>query len=503
MKNITIKLAALLMLLSNLAISPGCTLEEDPSEARLDPGSLNSQEALEAAVVGMYRTFTTGAQWAHSWMRYYGADDITTHSGKNKQGFREADRMEMTSLTPGVQLAYDPYYATIKEANNIIENEVNIATGDRETLDALIGEAYFLRAFCYFHLVRTFGRVPLVIDTDITENAKKGRSEILEIYQQIENDFLKAESMLPVKYPGVEAAIRPNSGSARAYLAKVYMHWAGWPLKDNAKYAMAASSAKQVIDNAEAHGFALVPDMGTLWSIKNENRFNTEIVFGLGHAADLNVGAYSNRYTGRGGYPGDVNGWNELFAEIGFFREFPEGPRKEKTYRTEVEFRGNTIHWEDFQDERHPMFLKVTGYQDEISTTNSVTMMTTYFMRYADLLLMYAEAEGRSGGNSAEAWEALNMVRRRANDLQVDQPEPTVDLAAGDLAELAYTERKWELAGEFKRWDDLTRMERVADALASRSSEELVGPVTGDTSPANYFAEIPEAELTKAPQLRE
>ena len=128
--------------------------------------------------------------------------------------------------------------------------------------------------------------------------------------------------------------------------------------------------------------------------------------------------------------------------------------------------------------------------------------MTTYHMRYADLLLYYAEAVGRSGNDAPDAWEALNQVRRRANGLPVNTPDASVDLTSGDLAELAYTERKWELAGEFKRFDDLTRMERVAQALAKRSPEELVGPVTGDTSPANYFAEIPEGELVTSPQLR-
>ncbi|AWW28799.1 hypothetical protein DN752_00875 [Echinicola strongylocentroti] len=503
MINIKIKFSALLVLFASIVMIPACTLEEDPSEARLDPSSLNSEEALEAAVVGMYRKFTASMQWAHTWMRSYGGDDVTTHSGKNKQGFRDADKMEMSSLTSGVELGYNLPYATIKEANNIIANAENISSGDQASIDALIGEAYFLRAFSYFHLVRTFGEVPLVITTDITGSVDMERTDLQTIYEQIESDFLMAESMLPAIYPGVPAAIRPNSGSARAFLAKLYMHWAGWPLKDSSKYAMAASSAKQVIDNAEGHGFALVPDMGTLWSIQDENRFNTEIVFGLGHAANINQGPYSNRHTGRPGYPGDVQGWAEIFAEIAFFNDFPEGPRKENTYRTEVEFNGETIYWEDFTDERHPMFLKVTGYQDEIATNNSVTMMTTYCMRYADLLLLYAEAEGRSGGSSPAAWEALNMVRRRANELPVDEANATVDITTGDLAEMAYTERKWELAGEFKRWDDLTRMERVADALANRSSEELVGPVTGDTSPANYFAKIPEAEITVAPQLDE
>ncbi|GGZ25172.1 membrane protein [Echinicola pacifica] len=501
MKNIKIKLSTLIMLLAYTLVIPACTLEEDPSEARLDPSSLNSEEALESAVVGMYRKFTASMQWAHSWMRSYGGDDITTHSGKNKQGFRDADTMEMTSLTSGVDLGYNTPYATIKEANNIIANRENISSGDQSSIDALIGEAYFLRAFSYFHLVRTFGEIPLIISTDITGSVDMEKSDLLTIYQQIESDFLAAETLLPTIYPEVPAAIRPNKGSARAFLAKLYMHWAGWPIKDESKYALAASSAKSVIDNAAAHGFALVPDMGTLWSIKDENRFNSEIVFGLGHAANINVGPYSNRHTGRPGYPGDVQGWAEIFAEIAFFNDFPEGPRKEKTYRTEVVFQGKTIQWEDFTDEKHPMFLKVTGYQDEVATTNSVTMMTTYCMRYADLLLLYAEAEGRAGGSSPEAWEALNRVRRRANDLPVNEANSSVDLSTGDLAELAYTERKWELAGEFKRWDDLTRMERVAEALANRSSEELVGPVTGDTSPANYFAKIPQSEITVAPQL--
>lgn len=501
MKTITTKNIFLVLLTAILL--GGCTLEEDLSEAKLDPSALNSPEALEAAVAGMYLQFEGANKWDQNWIRSWGGDDVTTHSGLNKQGFRDSDRMEMTSLTAGIELAYDPFYATIKEANNIISSEDNFSTGGNdEDVNALLGEAYFLRAFNYFHLTRVFGRVPLILSTDILDNVGLERAELVAIYTQIESDLLKAESLLQDQYPGVPAAIRPNNGSARAYLAKLYMHWAGWPLKDNSKYAMAASSAKTVIDNAAAHGFALVPDMGTLWSIADDNRLSSEIVFGLGHAQPLG-NEFSNRHTGRLGYPGDVQGWSENFAEIAFFEDFPEGERKEDTYRTDVFFKGDSINWKNFENESHPMFLKVTGYQDEIATNNSVTSLTTYNMRYADLLLYYAEAVGRSGGTGADAWEALNKVRRRANGLPVDTPDASVDLTSGDLAELAYTERKWELAGEFKRWDDLTRMERVAEALANRSPEELVGPITGDTSPSNYFAEIPEEELIRSPQLRE
>lgn len=498
----SIKTTNIFLVLLTATLLGGCTLEENLSDAKLDPSALNSPEALEAAVAGMYRQFE-GASWvSQNWIRSYGGDDVTTHSGLNKQGLRDADQMKMTSLTAGIELSYDPAYKVIKEANNIIANEDNFSTGSKEAVNALLGEAYFLRAFNYFSLTRTFGKVPLILSSDIVGNVDLKRAELIDIYNQIESDLLKAESLLPAKYSGVPAAIRPNNGSARAYLAKLYMHWAGWPLKDNSKYAMAAKSAKSVIDAAATHGFALVPDMGTLWSIADENRFSSEIVFGLGHAQELGD-QFSNRHSGRVGYPGDVQGWNENFAELAFFEDFPAGKRKDDTFRTDVEFKGKIINWKDFKNESHPMFLKVTGYQDEIKTNNSVTSMTTYHMRYADLLLYYAEAEGRSGGNSPDAWEALNKVRRRAHGLAVNTPDPSVDLTSGDLAELAYTERKWELAGEFKRWDDLARMERVAEALAKRSPDELVGPITGDASPANYFAEIPEKELVRSPQLRE
>lgn len=492
----------LLTLCTTFFFTACVNLDEDVAGARLDPSNLNSEEALRASITGAYNAVGESVKWSQFWINSFGGDDITTHSGKNKIAFREADRRTLTSTSERINTAYEESYKVIKAVNNIIENKNNFVGTNQNAIDGMIGEAYFLRAFYYFHLTQTFGKVPL--NLTVANEPDLGLSEIVDIYTQIESDFLNAESLLPAKYPGVNAAIRPNSGSARAMLAKLYLHWAGWPLKDNAKYAMAASSAKTVIDNAASHGFALVPDMNTLWSIADGNRLNSEIVWGVAHCVTCN-NSYANRHTGKLGYASSVGGWNEIFAEIAFMEDFPEGPRKEATYVTEgklkkddsdgIHKKGDIVNWTVFDDEAHPSFKKVTGHLDEISTGNSMTSMTTYFMRYADLLLIYAEAEGRSGGNAAGAWEALNKVRRRAYG------SGTVDLVSGDLAELAYTERKWELAGEYIRWGDLVRMERVAAALANRSPLELVGPVDGDTSPANYFSPIPQSEIDKAPQL--
>jgi hypothetical protein len=490
--------AFIAMVMGGTILLTSCVdLDEDLKEAKLDPSlTLNSAEAMEASMVGSYRALTVAATWAQFWLNSYGGDDVTTHSGKNKIAMREADLRKLTSISERIHTAYEEPFKVIKGVNHIIANPLKIEE-DQIKIDRLMGEAYFLRAFSYFHLTRTFGKVPLKLNTKFGE--KLQLAEIKDIYIQIEKDFKMAVSLLPDKYPGVPAAIRPNKGSAKAFLAKLYLHWAGWPLKDNSKYALAASTAKEVIDKAADHGFALVDDMGTLWSVADENRFNSEIVFGIGHYPDLS-NKYANRHSGRLGYPGsDAKGWAEIFAEIAFFEDFPAGARKDATYRTELVFEGVTKHWTEFKDEAHPMFLKVTGYQSEIKTNNSVTAMTTYFMRYADLLLLYAEAEGRSGGNAADAWEALNKVRRRA----YKDDAGYTDIVSGDLAELAYTERKWELAGEFKRWDDLVRMERVESALANRSDQELVKGGFGDLSTANYFVPIPASELDKAPWLKD
>ena len=108
----------------------------------------------------------------------------------------------------------------------------------------LVGEAHFIRAYCYHHLIRVFAKLPLV--TDIVPDFEIGLTSREGIYQQIESDLMAAENMLPTS--SNVGATRPNKGTARAFLSRLYMDWAGYPVNDNSKYAQAAASAKQVID---------------------------------------------------------------------------------------------------------------------------------------------------------------------------------------------------------------------------------------------------------------
>ncbi|WP_020528343.1 RagB/SusD family nutrient uptake outer membrane protein [Flexithrix dorotheae] len=478
----------------------GCIdLDEDPGKSLLSPEVLTTPEALDAALAGAYRQVQDNAKWSHFYIPGFGGDDITTHSASNKAGFRAFDQRNVTPTTERVVNHWNAMYLPMRSINNVIESRDKITGGDTELIDAKIGEAYFLRGLLYFYLTRSFGKVPLQLSS--LPDPEKNVSEILEIYEQIESDFMEAERLLPMLNPASPgSANRPNKGSANAFLAKLYLYWGGWPLKDQSKFALSAAAAKKVMDNAGAHGFAMVEDMNTLWSEKDENRFNSEGVFTLVMCRPCG-GAFGNRTTGRLGYPGDVGGWTETFAEVKFMNDMPEGPRKEASYVTELEINGVMTQWQDFENEPRPLLKKVTGLAEEIPPTsnNSNNNINRYFMRYAEVLLTYAEASARAGDANPQAWEAFNQVRRRAAGLLPYTNTYPSDITSGDLVELAFIERKWELCGEFERWFDMTRTETVKEALSDRSQE--INQILGSLETDNYFTPIPQGEIDKAPQL--
>ncbi|MEM6800419.1 MAG: RagB/SusD family nutrient uptake outer membrane protein [Bacteroidota bacterium] len=515
-----------------LSISPTFTaceavfdLNELPGKSQFVSLPYESLDELDLAVNGLYRQMHEIFRWNRGLAHAWSADDLTNGGCGCKATFREYDRREVHPENSSILLNWRGAYKAIRSANNVLRNAAESHLRNDSEKNRLMGEAYFIRAQLYHYLTRKHGRVPLVLDLEI--NREIELADQLEVYQQIEKDLLAAEALLPAS--SELGAIRPNTGSARAFLARLYLDWAGFPLKDNAKYAEAAVSAKQVIDNAHTHGFALVKNMASLYSLAG--RRNPESVFALSYCEAC---AFGNRKYGKLGMPGDFGGWQESFAEIRFFEDFPEGHRKEATFHTEVPLDSNGkvstdianavsfVPWTSFRGDQNPLYRKLVGPFEEGSFDKFNISRPDYVMRYAEVLLIYAEASARSGSVPPDAWEALNRVRRRAEGLNPSVANPDIDLNSGDLAELAYTERKWELAGEFLRWFDLTRMERVEEALGGSARDPRVSIGTrfnedGTTTPIpisqpsirivgslgtdNYFEPIPPSELEQLRNL--
>ena len=495
------------MVLSVLMITSCSDLDENPGKVQLAPQTLSSDQALDAVLTGMYRALNDGAQWTQFRIAAFGGDDLTTHSASNKIAFRESDWRRSTHASARTITPFETCYNVITLANIAIDAEPNIVSNDQSKVDKLIGEAYFMRAFSYMHLTKTFGRVPIQIVSN--SNDQLPRASFLEIYTQIESDLLKAEQLLPNIYPGVAVVgARPNAGSAKAFLSRLYLMWGGYPIKDASKYTLAASKAKEVIDNEGTYGFGLTNEFRKLWT--EADRFNqNESVFALVGCTKCGV---RNRTMGRLGMPAEAGGWTETFSEIAFFEDMKADAtvngteqRFNDTYVLEVIPRSSNpvgADWENWSDP-HPLFRKIIGGDlTESGTNNTVGDFNNYFMRYAEVLLNYAEASGRSGGNTATAWAALNRVRVRAGATTV------LTSADGTLTDLAFKERKWEFAGEYLRMHDLVRTETLSAALANRSALEtidVVNSITPLTSGGEefYFTPIPQKELDVSPLLND
>lgn len=497
-----------LIALAAMVLSSCSNLDEDPAEVQLSPSTLSSDDALEAVLTGMYQRLMNGAKDTQFQIAAFGGDDITTHSGANKIAFRESDWRRLTHGSDRIETAYKTSYEIITLANIAIESQSNIVSANQDRVDRLIGEAYFMRGFSYMHLTKTYGRVPIQLTPN--SNDALSRASYLEIYNQIEADFIKAEQLLPNVFPNIPVVgARPNKGTAKAFLSRLYLMWGGYPIKDAGKYALAASKAKEVIDNEGVYGFGLSNNFRQLWT--EANRFNqNESVFTLVSCVPCGV---HNRTMGRLGMPVEAGGWQETFSEIAFFEDMQADAvangteqRFNDTYVLEQIPRGPSFpigaEWMTWSDP-HPLFRKIIGGDlSEPGTNNTLADFNIYFMRYAEVLLNYAEAVGRSGGNDAAAWEALNRVRTRAG------ATTTLSDADGNLADLVFLERKWEFAGEFLRMFDLIRMEKLSEAIANRSPIETIDVVNHIVPVASggeefYFTPIPQSELDIFPGLKD
>ncbi|TVZ54957.1 SusD-like starch-binding protein associating with outer membrane [Lutibacter sp. Hel_I_33_5] len=502
------KMGAFVLLV--LLIISCADLEEDPNSVQFDPAALNSDTALETLVAGMYSRIQNDAQWSAFFITGYAGDDISTRSTSNKAGFRDSDWRQQTPGSARLGNAYNGCYRAIATANTAISIIDNIK-GDAGKIQRLLGETYFIRAFAYLHLTRTYGRIPIQLKP--TSNDKLKRASFVDIYKQIEADLKQAETLLPNVYPGIPAVgTRPNKGSAKAYLARLYLQWAGYPEKDLSKYALAASKSWEVIKDKSVYGFDLATDFRAMWTEDGRFKHNEGIFTLIGCTVGCGVG---NRTTGRLGLTNAAGGWNETFGEIAFYNDQKTEATKngtmkrfDATYIHEKIPRADEPIGADFMSEakitdRHPMFRKIVGgdFSETVNTTRND--INRYFMRYAEVLLIYAEASGRAGNVTANSWKALNDVRNRAG---ATTPLTAVD---GNIEDLAFTERKWEFAGEYERWNDLVRMEKAAAALGNRSALEDVDvshsktPSTDASGKYFYFSPIPQSQLDLAPELND
>ena len=471
----------------------GCTdLEEDTTGLVSPSNFYTTIDELNAGVAAIYRQYMEYYLNAQGGLTTLGGDDVTAREDLNKDPYAEFDQFRTTEGNGWLlEHNWNRLFQAIYHANAVILNYTN--TPESEERDNIAAEAFFLRGWAYFQLVRTFGPVPIYTTASPEDGPRSPESEV---YDLIVSDMTFAVEKLPTSWAGQPG--RVTQWAAKLYLSKIYITMAGWPLKRTELYSNAANLAKDVVDNS---GHNLLPAFNDLWFSENNN--NTESILAVQACTSCGDWALTNRMPLSVG-PSDFDGgtgWDDYFAEIAFFEEFPEGPRKEATFRDTIETANGPIHWsETFPG--NPYYLKVTG---NTPSTGWQTDFNTYVLRYAEALLTYAEAQNKSDGSpNADAYEALNKVRRRAAGLDPNTPDPSVDLSglsSDQFHKEVIAEAGWELAGEWHRWFNLVRNQMVAEATAKRKTDGselgLDGVSVGDPESSLRNSTMRQSQLMK------
>ena len=451
-------------------------------------------------------------------------DDISTHPAANKQGLREVDTYNVSDNNTWVTELWGARWRLVKAANFIIDNAGRTPEVSQEEKDAAIGQAYYWRAYSYFVKDEINYNMPL--------------ATVPEIYELIISDLKKAETMVPANYTkepyarnGVNIAV--SQGAVKATLAYVYMAMAGWPLnKGTEYYQLAAAKAKEVIDASKkgTYYYKLLPDYKQVYSMEY-NKNNPEVLLGVYY--NLGIDALTNApladFLADYAYGG--GGWGDTNGEIKFWYDFPEGSRKDASYFPKIILKNETKlrdWWEDPNPEAPrvvvaPCFMKKveTTTGEEFDYTNPKISMnqngekTHQIIRLAEVYCWYAEATGRAGEINEQAVKVLNEVRNRADGEETDKY--TTDMSPDKLAEAAYDEHGWEMAGYYwggiaSRARDMFRMYRYKDHFESRKLNKPIEvahdvfrkeavAVTGTWDDSKMYVPYPYEDVILNPNL--
>ncbi len=515
MKNI--KYIITIILFGSLALS--CSLEEKSyTEIDMDEYIKNAAEANNV-LMGIYGDLCDEGMYRYNLgMLLDIPTDLAKGEGSTTNAFRIVPANAYTSVQSDIELTWEALYKAVYDANSFIRllalNVENFDDDDKALATVYMGEARALRALCYFELVRWFGNITLT--TDPMYAYKNTLSEMeqddpVKVYEQIEKDLLYAAEVLPYATDDnlrTSNDFRFSKGAALGLLAKVYATWAGYPVQDESKWEKAAETAKILIDSGK-HALlteGVDGDSGyeqLWWNTCNGVWDPTESL--------IEISFYSPTSTASGARLGRIGKWNGVLASnikgirnIAYYRVLPSFIKKWPNLTSDLRAQLSVANYRYLDETRTKYDLqssannKIAFDPNQFATAftegadsklrdrysknltpakwdtekyvkdanymvdQNLSNVNWYVLRYADVLLLYAEALNEiNNGPNATAYAAINMVRRRGFGVPINVTSNTADLASGmsyeEFRQAVRDERAYELAFEGHRRQDLIR----------------------------------------------
>ncbi|GEP51231.1 membrane protein [Flavobacterium noncentrifugens] len=436
-------------------ISISCSDDFVDREAPYTIGSenyFNSEAEYNQALIGAYDLLH--ASYVNVLLGEIASDNTASGGGSATDviGFQQIDDMTHTPVNPNLKNIWDWMFAGVQRANYILEFKDKT---DFPNKNQVIGETRFLRAYFQFELVKWFGPIPMKGDKrflpiDVTLIP---RSPVNDVYTSIEADLQFAVDNLS---PNAEQTGRATKGAAQALLGKVYLY--------HEKFAESAAVFEDLIGSGK---YSLVADYGSIFENLGENGPESvfEIQYSEAQGASFDClqcseGNVAVGFSGIRNYSGPMfsSGYSFNVPQQEVVDAFEPGDKRKDVAILDI------VAWAAANNATYGVGYKHTGffnkkYLPRTRTTDApgdvnLTNPNNYrAIRYADVLLMAAEANSRGGISDAKAREYLNQVRRRAfGDNSHD-----ITASGQPLINSIWTERRVELVGEGHRFFDLVR----------------------------------------------
>ena len=478
-------------------LSQSCAdfLSTEPQDFTAPEDFYKNEKQLMASLTSIYSTLSDS--------RLYGANYINRMGADGEENYYRTDEKENVALLKfnasniDISNFWDNLYVGINHANMLLANIDDAEMTNEENRDVIRGEALFLRGYFYFLLVTNFGDVPLVVTPTLSlDNLKVPRTSSAEVYKQITGDMETAFDLVQTAeelgYGG-----RVSKSAVAGILARVYLHWAGEPVKDTSKYADARKwaltvmtpesvqftheliSYEEVFKNYAADKYDIKE---SIWEVEFYGN-NTGTYKMAGRVGDLN-GIRSAASSSMGNANGklratatqffkyeddddDESGYTDIRRDLAIASFSYKGDAKE--YRTDdkTQIWGRDVG--KYRREWEVVFPKTT-----------YTPINYPLLRYSDVLLMFAEADNFvNNGPTKEALDAVNLVRGRAEASLLEGDN--IPSGSQDFLRFLQEERSRELCFESLRKGDLIRWGIYIDTFRAMVATYKNTPDDGST----------------------
>ena len=460
-------------------------LEQNPQTDLSENDFYKTADDILSAVNGVYSSLQEGDIYGN----WYVFGEIPSDNTRNQLSGsvttqNEFDQFYIDTQNSMIANFWKAAYKVINRTNTVLGRidgiEINTELANRYKL-----ECKFIRALMYFNLVRVYGDVPLVLkEISISESYDILREPKENVYNQIIADLKEAQD-LPVSYSTAEDG-RATQGAAKALLANVYMTLH--------KYAEAETILAEIINSGRysllenTPGSLNIDGYKSVFSPVNHNSkegiFEIQFLKG-GYGEGSN---YANNFAPENSGTNVVavggTGGNNI-PEMDIYNAYEEGDLR-RDFSMSLGYYDNRKNNEWVESRYVCKFMDVPYQNNDASNNYPV-------IRYADVILMYAEALNQNG-KTAEACKYLNMTRRRGFGYQTTETSP-VDLQTTDKAQFALMveqERRVELAFENHRWFDLIRTGRAVEVMRSKGFS---------LNETNLICPIPQKQIDVNPKL--